>query len=236
MWIMPSMDRQLHEYQISILRELLFKPGARFRDLKKVDVTNDHFTFHVNHLVESGLVVKSDGKYTLSDVGKEFANRMDTDGLVMERQGKLAVGLHAVKVVKGETLYLIHQRLKEPFYGWYGSHTGKIRWGENPDQAAKREFMEETGLSGTFKLNAIVHYHHYHADGRFLEDKYFWTYMITNPKGNLREEVPEGRNIWVTKKEFKKLDHTFATFEEMDEVVSTKKLIYIDRQRTVESY
>lgn len=229
-------DIKIHEFQISILRELLFKPGARFRDLKTVDVTNDHFSFHVRQLVAHGLVLKESGKYNLSDKGKEFANRMDTDSLVLEKQAKIAIALHAVRTRKGQDEYLIHQRLKEPFYGWYGSHTGKVRWGENPLQAAKREFTEETGLTGSFELKGIVHYHHYHKDGRFLEDKYFWVYKITKTKGKLMTDVPEGKNIWMTRQEFSKLKNVFATREETDEVLNSKQLIYVERVRTVNSY
>lgn len=230
------MEIKIHDFQLSILRELLFKPTARFRDLKKFDVTNDHFTFHVNHLLKEGLIVKSNGKYSLTDTGKEFANRIDTDSLKLERQAKLAVALHAVRTKNGKREILIHQRLKEPFYGWYGSHSGKIRWGENPIDCAIREFEEETGLRGDFDLKGIVHYHHYHKDGRFLEDKYFWVFVINNTTGDLKVEVPEGKNIWMDENKFKKLKNTFSTFEEIVEVIDGKKLVYIDRKRVVESY
>lgn len=230
------MEIKIHDFQLSILRELLFKPMARFRDLKKFDVTNDHFTFHVNHLLKEGLIIKVDGKYSLSDIGKEFANRIDTDSLKLERQAKLAVALHAVRIKNGKREILIHQRLKEPFYGWYGSHSGKIRWGENPIDCAIREFEEETGLSGDFDLKGIVHYHHYHKDGRFLEDKYFWVFAINNTSGDLKVEVPEGKNIWMNEEKFKKLKNTFSTFEEIVEVIDSKKLVYIDRKRVVDSY
>lgn len=230
------MEIKIHDFQISILRELLFKPQARFRDLKKVDVTNDHFTFHINHLIKEGLIVKANGKYSLSDKGKEFANRMDTDALKLERQAKLGVALHAVrKNGKGREI-LIHRRLKEPFYGWYGSHSGKIRWGETPLDCAKREFKEETGLTGKFVLKGIVHYHHFHKDGRLLEDKYFWVFRVNNISGKLKEKVPEGENIWMGEKEFKKLKHTFATYEEIAEVIDGKALVYIDRVKFVDSY
>ena len=230
------MDIKIHEFQISILRELLFKPEARFRDLKKVDVTNDHFTFHVNHLIKEGLIIKQNGKYSLTDQGKEFANRMDTDALKLERQAKLAIAINAVRKNKEVTEYLVHRRLKEPFYGWYGSHSGKIRWGENPFDCAKREFLEETGLTGTFKLKGIIHYHHFHKDGRLLEDKYFWVYRVDDVKGKLKEQVPEGRNIWMSEKEYRKLKNVFATVDEVIEVVNSKTLLYIDRPRVVEEY
>lgn len=230
------MELKIHDFQISILRELLFKPGARFRDLKKVDVTNDHFTFHINHLLQEGLIAKTKGKYTLTTKGKEFANRMDTETLKLERQAKLAIAVHAIRQEKGKTQYLIHRRLKEPFYGWYGSHSGKIRWGETPLECAKREFLEETGLTGDFKLKSIVHYHHIHKNGRFLEDKYFWVYFVTNPQGTLKEKVLEGENIWMSEKKVRSLKDIFATFDEMMEEYNCPHLTYIDRLKIVDSY
>jgi 8-oxo-dGTP pyrophosphatase MutT (NUDIX family) len=230
------MEIKIHEFQISILRELLFKPQARFRDLKKVDTTNDHFSFHINHLVKEGLVKKTNGKYSLTDEGKEFANRMDTDALRLERQAKVGVALHAVRWRNGKTEYLVHQRLKEPFYGWYGSHSGKIRWGENPYITAKREFLEETGLTGDFELKGIVHYHHFHKDGRLLEDKYFWVFRVQNLKGKLKKVVPEGKNVWMTESEYRKLKNVFATVDEVIEMTNGKTLKYIDRVRIVDEY
>lgn len=230
------MELKVHEFQMSILRELLFKPNARFRDLKKFDVTNDHFSFHINHLLEQELIIKENGRYSLTDIGKEFAGRMDTDSLHLEKQAKLGVSLNAVREVKGETQYLIHKRLKSPFYGWYGSHSGKIRWRESPQQTAKREFKEETGLSGEFNLKGIVHYHHFHIDGRFLEDKYFWVFKVDNVKGKLKEKVPEGENIWMGRNEIRKLKNIFATLKEIEEVINSDHLVYLDRIRTVNEY
>lgn len=230
------MEIKIHDFQISILRELLFNPKARFRDLKKVDVTNDHFTFHVNHLIKEGLVVKASGRYSLSDKGKEFANRMDTDSLVLERQAKLGVSVHAERIEKGKKQFLVHHRLKEPFYGWWGFNTGKIRWGESPAETAKRELMEEAGLTGKFILKGIVHYHHIHKDGRFLEDKYFWIFRVTDTKGKLKKKVTEGENIWMDEAEYRNLENVFATYDEVMEVLKSKKLVYIDRTKVVESY
>ena len=230
------MDFELHEFQASILRELLFKPYARFRDLKKVNVENDHFTFHVKRLVKEGLVIKESGTYVLSQKGKEFANRLDTDSLELEKQAKVAVALHAIRKRGNKTEYLVHQRLKEPFFGWYGSHSGKIRWGETPLEAAEREFLEETGLTGDFELKGIVHVKHSHEDGRFLEDKYFWVYKIVDVKGELLEEVEGGRNTWMTEKQYRKERYTFATFDEVTEVLDSKKVIYIERSWVVDKY
>lgn len=230
------MELELHEFQRSILSELLFKPNARFSEIKKVDVENYHFNFHLTKLVEEGLVIKINGRYNLSESGKEFANRLDTDKNVMEKQAKLAVALHAVRKVNGKVEYLLHQRLKEPFFGWWGPQSGKIRWEETPIEAAKREFLEETGLVGDFKLKAIVHYHDYHKNGRFLEDKYFWVYKIENTQGTLIEKIEGGENKWLSEKEVLKIKNIFASLKEIREVLYNKKLAYIERKRVVNTY
>lgn len=230
------MELKIHEFQISILRELLFAPRARFRDLNKLDITNDHFTFHLKHLIKEGLVKKVGIYYCLTDDGKEFANRMDTDALTLERQAKVAIAIHALRIRGEKKEYLMHQRLKEPFYGWYGSHSGKIRWGENPLDCAKREFLEEAGLTGDFKLKGIVHYHHIHKDRRFLEDKYFWVYRVTNTKGILKGTVPEGKNLWMNEEQIRKLKYTFSTYDEMEEITKCKNLVYLDKKIVVDEY
>src|SRR3989344_330 len=75
------MELKIHDFQISILRELLFKPNARFRDLKTVDVTNDHFTFHVNRLIQEGLITKSAGKYSLTPLDCAHREFLEETGL-----------------------------------------------------------------------------------------------------------------------------------------------------------
>jgi ADP-ribose pyrophosphatase YjhB (NUDIX family) len=230
------MEIKIHDFQIIILKELLFTPGSRFSDLNKCDITNDHFTFHIKHLIKERLIRKENSKYYLTDNGKEFANRMDTDSLKLERQAKLCIAIHAVRIKNNKTEILVHHRLKEPFYDWYGSHSGKIRWGENPLNCAKREFLEETGLTGNFNLQQIVHYHHFHKDGRLLEDKYFWVFRVGNTKGKMKKRVPEGENIWMTEENYRKIKNVFATVDEVLEAINCTKLTYLDRSRIVDSY
>jgi len=152
-----AIENEIHPIQVNILLKLLFNPTARFSQLNVLTAPTDQFSFHLKKLLEIGLIEKDGRNYQLSVKGKEFANRFDTDRLVPERQAKVAVGVVGIRMRIDSTEYLIQQRLKQPYYGFFGLVTGKVRWGETTEETAKREFKEETGLSADFKLVGIEH-------------------------------------------------------------------------------
>jgi hypothetical protein len=124
-----SLEVKIHQAQTTILRALLFLPAASYADLQKpTGLSSDHFNFHIARLVEIGLVEKvSRGRYYLTSQGKEYANRLDTDNNTIERQPKSAVIIGLTRVHNGEIEYLFQQRLKNPYYGFWGLPSGKIR-------------------------------------------------------------------------------------------------------------
>jgi predicted transcriptional regulator len=131
------MNNDLHEVQASILKELLFHNGTNFASLNKHGLTNDHFTFHIQRLLKEEIIEKKGKLYYLTQKGKQFAGKLDIDALKMEKFATPGVAVTAKKLIKGVPHYLIQQRLKEPFYGYYGFINGKIRFGEYSEDTAK---------------------------------------------------------------------------------------------------
>jgi ADP-ribose pyrophosphatase YjhB (NUDIX family) len=210
------MTDPIHPVQLAILKELLFKPSAHFSDLNVAGLTSDHFTFHIRHLCELGLVSKKGAVYILTIKGKEYANRMDTENMQIERQAKLGIKPVIVKTEGKKVLLLAQQRLKQPYFGLWGFPGGKIRWGETLFQAAERELLEETGLTGQMTFKGVQHKLDVTiGDGRLLEDKYFYVIRVEKATGTFMEKAPGCLNHWYTPEEIKKLDR----FDGVDEII-----------------
>lgn len=198
------MTEDIHQVQASILKELLFNNGTNFAELNKTELGSDHFTFHVKKLVIDGYITKEKDKYFLTTEGKVLAGKLDTDSLKIEKFGKVGVMIIGIKEEKGKKYYLMQERLKEPFYGYWGFMTGKVRYGDKPKDTAIRELKEECGLTG--KPTFLGSYHKLRGPNpqSITLDNYFHIYTFKNPKGTLID-TKEGRNLWLPEKELKKL-------------------------------
>lgn len=193
-----------------ILRELLFYPNSKFTQLNIQGLTSDHFSYHINVLMDLGYVSKDDGKYSLTPKGKEFANQMDTDMTEIEKQPKIAVMVVAKRMRDGNVQVLVQERTKEPYYGYKGFITGKIRFGERVIETAQRELKEESGLDcEDFQIKRIVHnFVRLTTTGELVEDKMFYIVVANEPTGDIVDTM-NGKNEWVTVAEFADLDKKY---------------------------
>ena len=211
-----STEVKIHDAQMAILRELLFRPHAGYAHMQKqTKLTSDHFNFHVARLVELGLVEKvARGSYRLTPRGKEYANKLDTDNNTIERQPKTTVLLAIEKVIDGVPHFLFQERLKHPYYGFWGLPSGKIRWGETIIQAAERELMEEAGIEATLTHAGIYHEQAKQEDtDELLEDKIFHIIYGTNPRGDIVEYFEGGHNAWLTRQAAQALGKIYPSFD-----------------------
>ena len=223
------MNEDLHEIQAGILKNLLFANGSNFSFLNTQKLDNNHFTFHIKRLLEIGLVEKKDDKYFLTTKGKVYAGKLDTDSLKVEKSGKVGVSLMGVRGVGKSKEYLIQQRLKEPFYGWWGGISGKVRFGHTTEETAKRELEEETGLHGTPVFIGIKHTIKGRTPNDIILDNYFFRYLFKDLEGELRS-TREGKNYWVKEKAFKALPNKFHDMDEIFEQVKNERFAHYEEE------
>lgn len=223
-----SHEVDIHPAQTKILRELLFHQSAGFAKLQKpTGLTSDHFKFHIQRLVELGYVKKlSPGVYALTAKGKEHANKLDTDVNTLERQPKVSVVLMVERQRGNRTEFLCQQRLKNPYYGWWGRLGGKVRWGESFEQAAKRELKEEAGLSADFTFKMLHNKRDYTEEGRLLEHKVFIIMHTDKFSGSLVKKFEGGLNEWLTQEELENKPKTFDSAVEFAELLDTDTHYY----------
>lgn len=223
--------KQLHHIQLDILNSLLFKDKGRYSQIKPYGVENSQFVFHINKLVKTGYVLKENSTYSLTETGKEYANRITTESGKIERMVKSTVVLIPCRKKNNEVELLIYQRLKNPFYGCYGFGTEKPKWGESFSDAAIRGLKEETNLDGAPKLIAIRHYI-VKRECVVLEDKLMHAYLFENPNGKLTS-IEEGKYFWSSPKRFSKYKRKLEEFDDFynafinftDEEISFKEVV-----------
>lgn len=231
-------ELKLHKIQTDILVNLLLNPTVRFSDLTRKNIQTDKLNFHVKRLVADGLVKKGpDGEYFLTVSGKEFANRFDTTHKVIEKQAKISVRVVCIRTNdQGKSEYLLEKRLKQPYWGFWGLPGGKIGWGEEVLESAKRELYEETGLTGSPELVAIKHKMDYNHDGTLLEDKFFFVCRVLNPRGKLKVNHEGGQNKWVSADKVFNLEKLFDGIADSINAANKNQLKFLEKKYEVKGY
>lgn len=96
----------------------------------------------------------------------------------------------------GRELLLLYRnkRLDDVHYGKWISVGGKLEAGESPEDCAKREVLEETGLVVTeMSLKGLVTFPDFTPD----HDWYTYVFKVTGFEGQVVKDCPEGHLEWV---------------------------------------
>ncbi len=211
----------LHQTQNQILKKLMFSTGLRYSELKPdPEMENNQFQFHLDQLLKKDFIIKNGDLYELTSAGKQYVKSMDNETGKQIKQPHLSVRICCTRTVDGETEYLFYTRLKHPYFGCQGFPAGKLEHGEILAEAAQRELLEETGLTGDAKLVAVTHYLDMDKSGQCLTDKMMFLFVVKDPVGELVDSI-EGKYEWIKKSEvaakiIKPFENIEGVFKELE--------------------
>jgi predicted transcriptional regulator len=202
---------QLHTIQQKILINILTSEnGLRYRDLKPENVENDLFNYHLQKLVENGLLCKEKYLYSLTEYGKYFIEEISPInplGNVADRF-KVAVLVCLLDTSTKPTKILYQIRKRQPLYGEKQIIGGPVKKGELLIEAAERKLMEETKLTANLVQVGTIRKIRYVEKGNLFSDIFYHIFLSQDFKGNLEVKNEFGENYWIGIDEAKQIEKT----------------------------
>jgi 8-oxo-dGTP diphosphatase len=233
-------DITLHRIQKLLLKKLAGSPTLHFKDLTLPHYESEHMNYHLQKLLDSGLVNKVNGTYELSAVGKDYVNRMDDEIKVLEKQPKTSVLLRILRQnpQTGTIEHLVCRRLRQPYFGKIGLLTGKVQFGETLEQAALREMWEETGLTAEHPiLEQVYNKLRFDEAGTCVQDVLFYRFFILEPLGNLITETDVQQNFWLSNSELQsRTDLDVHDDFVLDDRIEPEALSFVESKETQQGY
>lgn len=221
----------MHELERQILLKLIHTPQATFNELWSKQGESNTFAYHINKLEEQKLIEKaSNGVYQLTAEGRKLSAFIEGDTGTRAEFPTLTI----VMFVRQGDKYLCQKRLKEPFYGYWGFVAGKINFGQNLFECAKRDLFEETSLqSSDWKLKAIEQLKTFEKD-KLIFHHYIFVVETSHVAGELKEHTHKAENAWLTLEEYKSKER-FPGSWFFEHVFSADKPVIIEAERYMEN-
>jgi len=213
-----------------ILGKFMYNKSMKYNQLRE-KISSNKFNYHLKLLLSEGVIEHKEDIYSLSPKGVQLISSLD--GIKIEDKRKPIVCAF-VMAKKGEKI-LVNERGKQPFMGFIGIPGGKLDYGNLLPQQAAQELLEETGISAKkFELKLITNYRTFDEDKKEQTHHVIgFFFLATGLSGTLKEEDREGRNMFITLSQAKKMKR----YPDFDFFVKTllesKTLVFKEADRFV---
>lgn len=176
-----------HHIQKSIIDVLMYREIARFRDLRPPRTDTNLFSYHLNSLVKSGIVMKVEGGYTLSMKGLLYVDRVSVEKKTIRTQPKIITML---LVQNSDGDILLHRRDKQPYINAWTLPYGKLHIEDSSlEEAARRETKEKLGLEDQALKHVGDCYIRATAHGEILSTTLAHVFRFNSDEITLRDDI-----------------------------------------------
>jgi 8-oxo-dGTP pyrophosphatase MutT (NUDIX family) len=142
MWLLRYYEH-VHHIQRKILNKLLYAVSLHYAAMRPEGVESNHYAYHLEQLLRSGLVAKHDKQYSLTAEGLAAVDRMSQEGMTARLQPHIVT---AIDITNDAGQTLLFRRAFQPYIHKLGFPLGKTHYEESVTDAAARELYEKTGL------------------------------------------------------------------------------------------
>jgi ADP-ribose pyrophosphatase YjhB (NUDIX family) len=216
-----------------ILGKFMYNKSMKYNEIRE-KVPSNKFSYHLLSLVDEGFVEKKKDKYNLTPKGTHLISSLD--GIKIEENRKPIVCAFIMAQKGGKIL--VNERKKQPFLGYLGLPGGKLDFGKTLPEQAAIELLEETGLSADkFELKLITNYRTFDEDKNELSHHVIgFFFLAIGVKGMLKEEDREGKNLFITLKQAKKMKR-YPDFDiyYTKEILESKKIVFKEANRYIKN-
>lgn len=215
-----------------ILQKFMYNKSMKYNMIRE-KVPSNKFNYHLKSLVLEGFIEQKEDKYTLTPRGMQLISSLD--GVKIEENRKPIVCAFVLAYKNGKIL--VNERGKQPFLGYIGIPGGKLDFGKRIPEQAAQELIEETGLNAKkFELKLITNYRTFDEDKKEQTHHVIgFFFLATGIGGTLKEEDREGKNMFMTLSQAKKMkrypDFDFFT----KTLLESKTLVFKEADRYVKN-
>jgi hypothetical protein len=234
--LLEMQESSLNSIQAAILRRLFQQEYMRFSELNTDNVPSDQFPYHLRQLVKQNVINKTDdGRYCLSNQGKGRAIMLSTRRDSFIAQAFVAVRVVLKKEVQGKDTFYSKSvsscRIKEPTVHREIRFCSEkmlvrlpfVQCTHKLDTACMVEFKGIRHIKDVFK-------------GEIMQDKFFFVFAATNPRGDMLPAGPTGRNVWLTLDELKNTRHSIQGGLDIISLSQSEQLSFKENTYDVSSY
>ena len=236
-------DATTHPIQLAILDKLNYEAvGKRYSQLNSMNIEDDLFNYHLQKLVKSGLIKKTNQLYSLDTRGKIVASNITNKGVYGD-MFKFSVTVNVFKEINGVKYILAQDRGQFPAMHDTTTIAGKILKGEIVEDAARRQMLLETGLIiDKVFIVGILRKTRYDTNNKLIDDVIYNVCYAENPTGDLQSENVFGKNRWMKVEEFLEKNSKSNDVGEYDRIAFERliakdlSLFYFHERLVIEDY